>query len=139
MADHAKSPALIVKKSPIHGFGCFTDLPLDVGAVLGEYKGEIIDLNEALRRNDSASPKYSHYILEVDDNVYIDGAAWDEALRYVNHSCEPNCEVMVRRRKAYFVTTRRIRRGEELTIDYSFDDDMREPCFCGCETCRGHM
>lgn len=55
---------------------------------------------------------------------------------YVNHSCDPNCLI----RGAREVVTRRpIRRGEELTIDYSTNvgwEGYSLSCACGARNCR---
>jgi SET domain-containing protein len=36
------------------------------------------------------------------------------------------------------MSTRDIKTGEELTVDYNFSKDIDKiPCFCGSATCRG--
>lgn len=66
-------------------------------------------------------------------------------LSYVNHSCEPNTWCEFRRLgKQELIALRQIRRGEELTYDYSLQAvdsiDGRNPwtmrCRCGSRTCR---
>ena len=54
----------------------------------------------------------------------------------INHSCNPNCIIS----GMSIVTKRKIRRGEELTFDYSSDVDwpgFRMACRCGSPNCRG--
>ncbi len=68
--------------------------------------------------------------------------------RFVNHSCDPNCvmsrwEVQGKPRMALFAR-REIRTGEELTYDYKFSDNSKDPtkrqvCRCGANNCRGYL
>jgi len=54
---------------------------------------------------------------------------------YINHSCEPNCVVSGNS----IAALREIRRGEELTFDYSTDVDwpgFAMACMCGTSNCR---
>ena len=56
--------------------------------------------------------------------------------RSVNHSCTPNCYTIVRGDTIWIVAARNIRKGEELTYDYSTDGPGHIRCRCrpGCET-----
>lgn len=64
--------------------------------------------------------------------------------RFVNHSCEPNCEmqkwsVLGLPRMALFAS-RDIKPGEELTYDYNFalfNPSEGQQCRCGSSACRG--
>lgn len=56
---------------------------------------------------------------------------------YVNHSCDPNCVV---RGERELVASRRIKKGEEVTFDYSTNvgwDEYSMRCLCGAGNCRG--
>jgi len=63
--------------------------------------------------------------------------------RWFNHSCDPNTDVMLkwdpetRTMTAWWVATRDIPVGEEITYDYAFVADVAEPCHCGAGSCRG--
>jgi len=67
--------------------------------------------------------------------------------RFVNHSCEPNCEFdwfdLVPEggsqavRRVYLIALREIKPGEELTIDYNWSAEGAIACRCGAPTCRG--
>lgn len=63
--------------------------------------------------------------------------------RWINHSCDPNTEVMLewdevtQTMSAWWVALRDISVGEELTYDYAFAADFAEPCTCGARTCKG--
>lgn len=65
--------------------------------------------------------------------------------RFVNHSCNPNCNMVKwvvkgKPRIALFALDRQIMTGEELTYDYNFNpfaaNNVQE-CRCGSENCRG--
>ena len=131
--------SLYVAQSKIHGHGCFSASRISPGAIIGEFVGERIDLKEALRRNDKCSDLYSDYILEVEDDLFIDGAKWNNPIRFINHGCEPNCEVIVVKRRAFFKAITTISAGDEVTLDYCFDADVREPCACGARSCKGFI
>lgn len=63
--------------------------------------------------------------------------------RWINHACDPNTYVdtdwdeQTRTARAWWVATRPIAVGEELTYDYEFAADVAEPCACGSKGCRG--
>ena len=56
---------------------------------------------------------------------------------YLNHSCEPNAM----RSGVKVFAWRRIRAGDEITIDYRLNafDGQRYPCACGAASCPGWM
>lgn len=65
--------------------------------------------------------------------------------RFVNHSCNPNCNMVKwvvkgKPRIALFALDRQIMTGEELTYDYNFNpfaaNNVQE-CRCGSANCRG--
>lgn len=62
--------------------------------------------------------------------------------RFLNHSCNPNSELQVWRvNNEYRVgvfSIRKIKKNEEITIDYSFDSFSEEPweCHCGENNCK---
>ncbi len=134
-----RSIPLYISESAINGSGCFAAGRIRIGTIIGEYCGERIDLEEAVRRNDRSSKAYSHYVLEIERNLFVDGAKWESPLRYINHSCDPNCRVCAYDHRAYIVTIREIGIDEECTIDYCYDEEVREPCTCGSPGCRGYM
>ena len=59
---------------------------------------------------------------------------------YLNHSCDPNCEVDEIKGRVWVFARRDIAPGEELLWDYNlYDDDDPAPCNCGSPKCRGTM
>ena len=130
---------LRVAESQIHGMGCYATAPIPSEQRIIEYIGELIDYDEAVRRTDKNDKNHSEYILEVQDNIFIDAARAGNEARFINHSCDNNCYIESDGNRAYIVSLRDIAVGEELTFDYLFADEYREPCYCGAQTCRGFM
>lgn len=71
----------------------------------------------------------------------------DEPFRYVNHSCDPNCEFAILDqpspdggeddRHLFLFALRNIRADEELTISYNWPASAAIRCECGSENCVG--
>ena len=76
----------------------------------------------------------------LDSYWTIDGAIGGSGAEYINHSCAPNLKARLLRGHILYFSKRRIRKGEELTVDYKYAHDItRMPCSCGAPTCRGTM
>lgn len=65
-----------------------------------------------------------HYCLHLDGGLVIDGHRMGGEGRFVNHSCQPNCEMQKWSVNGLFrmalFALRDIKAGEELTYDYNF-------------------
>ncbi|MFQ3598231.1 MAG: SET domain-containing protein [Chloroherpetonaceae bacterium] len=123
---------IVVLESPIQGKGIFTTKPCEAGEVLMIIAGETINADECLRREDEEENVYIFY---NDDDTYID-TAMTAKIRYINHSCEPNAEVKDRDRESlYLVASRPIQIGEEITIDYDYED-IYDLCFSRNPACK---
>lgn len=126
---------LVVRPSPIHAVGVYTNAPIRKGTRIVEYAGERITPEEADRRYDGTSRTYL-YGLE-DGKTVIDGCGLGA---YLNHSCDPNCEVDEVNARVWLYAIRDIAAGEELVWDYNlYDDEEPAPCHCGAAKCRGTM
>lgn len=135
-----------VLKTPNRGFGvrsCRTWAP---GQIIMEYTGEIISEGECQRRmREEYRDKQCYYLMELEKGLIIDGAKGSMA-RFINHSCEPNCEVRMVKvngtpRMGVFAGEEGVVTGEELTYDYNFDNfgERRQVCYCGAPSCRGFL
>jgi SET domain-containing protein len=113
-----------------------------------EYTGVRITSAEADAGANDDDPRRRHHTLyfAVDDETVIDGSRGGSDACYVNHSCDPNCEIVIARKRVYIHALRAIAPGEELHYDYWYvtDEgytmtDLRRiyPCRCGAATCRG--
>jgi SET domain-containing protein len=136
------------RRSGVHGNGVFAVQDIAEGETLIEYKGEIISWKEALRRHphDPTQPQHTFYF-HVDDDRVIDGNVDGNAARWINHSCEPNCEADEQKGRVFIKALRNIAAGEELSYDYGLIIDepytkkllSEFPCWCGAEACRGTL
>ncbi|MDB5911929.1 MAG: nuclear protein, partial [Ramlibacter sp.] len=82
-----------VRKSGVHGKGVFALQDIPEGEILIEYVGEIITWKEAQRRHPWNPEVQNHtFYFHVEDKTVIDAAVGGNAARWINHSCEPNCE-----------------------------------------------
>ncbi|KAH7405785.1 hypothetical protein DE146DRAFT_609129 [Phaeosphaeria sp. MPI-PUGE-AT-0046c] len=127
------------------GYGVRAMRMFDPHQIIVEYAGEIITQSECERRMKQVYKKDKCYYLMSFDNKMIIDATRGTIARFVNHSCEPNCEMIKwtvngEPRMALFAGSRGIITGEELTYDYNFDPFSQkniQQCRCGTESCRG--
>lgn len=136
-----------IRESPIQGKGAFATVDIPRGTRLIEYTGARISHEEADRRYDDERMRRHHtFLFTLDDNWIIDAAEGGNDARFINHSCEPNCEaVIVGDRRIYIEAKKRIPAGTELVYDYQYerqadhtaDDEKFYRCLCGAATCRG--
>ena len=115
-----------------------------------EYKGQRIPWKEADRRPPSNPDEpYHTFFFSLDDQkTVIDAGVGGNAARWINHSCDPNCETEETDDGRVFIQAMRdIRPGEELNYDYSLTIEERltptlrknYECRCGAKICRGTM
>jgi SET domain-containing protein len=128
------SHALFVKKSPLHGFGCFATVRFPKNSLIAEYAGERITHAEAIRRMRVHGVKR---ISELDANCYIDGSVGGNETKYINHCCEPNADAFIIDGFIIVFALQDILPGEEITVDYlnSFAEDQ-SVCHCRTSSCR---
>ncbi len=77
----------------------------------------------------------------------IDAGVDGNEARFINHSCDPNCESVIESRRVFIEAIRTIEPGEELTYDYQIRREDDDPpnideifaCRCGFAQCRGTM
>lgn len=134
-------PDFEVRRSPIAGLGGFAIRPIKKGTRIIEYTGERISHAVADTRYQD-DPDDRHVVLfAVNSRVVIDAGVGGNDAKYINHSCNPNCEVVIEKARVFIHAARDIAVGEELSYDYSLtrdedDDDSRYPCNCGAPNCR---
>ena len=91
---------------------------------------------------ETSSP--TRYSIQIEDTKHIDlpenfkeedpSYFW----RYLNHSCSPNTSF--NRASKYFIAQQEISLGEQVTFDYTTNEDvMAEPfqCSCTAKVCKG--
>lgn len=137
-----------VRRSGVHGRGVYALAPITAGEVLVEYTGEIISWDEALDRHphDPSQPNHTFYF-QLDDGRVIDALYGGNSSRWINHSCDPNCEADEVDGRVFIKALRDLMPGEELFYDYGLTVDERYTpklkkeyaCHCGAADCRGTM
>ncbi|GAB4299088.1 MAG: hypothetical protein Kow0098_25220 [Ignavibacteriaceae bacterium] len=120
---------IYVKDSGIHGRGIFTNVDIPKGSVIMRIEGEIISAEECMRREDEED---NVYIFWIDDDCYIDTSETDK-IKFINHNCEYNCDIEdADDVSLLLVAARDIKAGEELTIDYGYEEIYD---YCNCTKC----
>jgi SET domain-containing protein len=138
-----------VGPSRIAGQGAFATRPIDRGEWIIEYAGERISEAEFQRRDPARRPGEAHHTVffEVAPDVVIDASVGGNDARFINHSCDPNCETRIEHGRVHIYAKRRINGGEELCFDYSYvwephhtpEMIAAHPCHCGSAKCRGTL
>ena len=138
-----------IKKSKIHASGVFATENIQKGKKIIEYIGEKIiraegDLRSErrIKRHLNSKETGSVYIFELNKRYDIDGSPRYNKAKYINHSCNPNCEVFGTGLKVWVYAIKDIKKSEELTYDYGFgfDEDYKDfPCRCRSKNCVGYI
>lgn len=132
-----------VRKSAVHGRGVYTMHFIPKGKRIVEYTGERVAWEAA--PNDENSPHTFNFGLENGDVINPDIGGNDA--RWINHSCNPNCEAIEEDYRIFIYAMRDIQAGEELFYDYALEIDepvteeskRKFACHCGSPNCRGTM
>ena len=88
---------------------------------------------------------HDYYIMELDQGYFVDGKHRGNDSRFINHSCDPNCElqrwIVKGRMRIGIFAIRDIEANEALSYDYQFDTKETDAfkCHCGSANCRGTM
>jgi SET domain-containing protein len=144
----SKQPLYRVRNSRIHGRGVFAARRIRKGTRVLEYVGDRISHAAADARYDDHDPNDNHtFLFIVDKNTVIDAGVGGNAARYINHSCDGNCESVIEKGRVYIEAVRTIQPGEELGYDYEIGREPDDPpnvdeifaCRCGSPKCRGTM
>ena len=119
---------VVVKDSQIHGKGIFSSILIPKGELVMVIEGEVISGDECERREEEDNNVYIFW----NGDTYIDTVNTDK-IKYINHDCAPNCEVIDRNEESLnLVADRDIKPGEEITIDYGYDEIYED---CSCSSC----
>jgi SET domain-containing protein len=130
----------------MQGEGAFAIRAIPARTRLIEYTGERLTPSEAdARYPDIPGERHHTYLFAIDDDIVIDAAVGGNEARFINHSCDPNCDAVIEDGEIWIETIRAIAPGEELAYDYAYILDERHtpaakrrfPCHCGAPACRG--
>ncbi len=130
-----------VIKSNIHHQGLSAARDIKVGERIIEYVGKKISNKQAEK-----DEKYRFdvtYLFTLNEKYVLDGDFKFNTARLINHSCDPNCEVLDSSKTKIWITAMRdIKKGEELSYDYGFSYDCNykdHKCKCGSSKCVGFI
>lgn len=143
-----RSPARV--DAGVSGHGVFATRKIAAGEIVTRYLGDCVNL-------DAVPSSEICYVLWKDDGRWL---IPESPSRFINHSCDPNCETYDDPDDAnasVVVAMRDIARGEEITISYDtvefedFERNRSDPmyvfwhpawsfdCTCGAANCRGRI
>ena len=119
--------SVVVKNSKIQGKGVFADTHFKKGNIVMKWDASMMLTKKEAKK----IPKRYHKYLVFFKGKYI-MAQFPE--KYLNHSCEPN----TKEGNLCDVASRDIKKGEELTTDYSIDapPHIKMKCACGSKRCK---
>lgn len=150
-----KSRKIERRQSPIHGNGVFATAPIAKGEKIVRYKGKV-------RRHEEVDEEYAGFdetghtfLFSLNEEWVIDANIDGNVARWINHSCNPNCEAVQEEHpkgkkhkdKVFIHALRDIASGEELSYNYGIVLDERYTpalkrlwaCHCGSANCTGTM
>lgn len=137
-----------VSKSKIHGQGVFAKRNIPKGTRIIEYIGDRVPLTTLLIESNEGK-QANFYAFGLDSSTFIDGTKNGNDARFINHSCQPNCESYIFDQRVFIYAARDIRRFEELTFDYQLGNPFKKikskkfddlyKCNCGAPNCSGTM
>ena len=137
------------KKSYLHGSGLFALSNIKKGDQVIQYIGDKVTKKEGDRRADIQLKKAEKnkkngmvYVFELNKKYDIDGGVLRNYARFINHSCNPNCEVEITDNQIWIYAIKNIKKDAELTYNYGypFDSDFEDHiCKCGSKKCVGYI
>ena len=142
------------RKSSIHGNGVFAVAAIAKGERIIQYTGELRSHAE-VDAGEAGDVESGHtFLFTLNDDWVIDASYEGNDARWINHSCDPNCEAVLieheddpEKSRVFIEAIRAIKPGEELTYDYGITLAERHTprlkkiwaCRCGAKDCTGTM
>ena len=144
MKQRRQKQPIEVRSSHVHGRGVFATKPIRKKTRIIQYTGKRVTWESV--PDDSGDPHT--FLFGLDDGaLVIDPTIGGNDARWINHSCDPNCEAIEEDGRVFIHALRDIRPGEELFYDYRLEVDepvtreieAESRCYCGSSNCRGTM
>ncbi len=139
----------VKRRSNVHGRGLFASQYIKKGSQIIEYVGDKVIKREGDRRADKQINRAKKnknngmvYVFELNKRYDIDGNVSYNHARLINHSCNPNCEVVIDNNRLWISAIKNIKKNNELSYNYgySYDTDYGEHiCKCGSSKCVGYI
>ena len=144
-----------VRRSPIHGNGIFALVDLAAETRVIEYEGLRLTHRQADARYAGNAETGHTFLFTLNERYVSDGNQGGTAARWINHSCEPNCQAFLiehpgkdrRKDRVVIETKRAIKAGEEFNYNYAITLEERHTprlkklwaCRCGAPSCTGTL
>ncbi|KAI8809326.1 hypothetical protein BJ742DRAFT_655125, partial [Cladochytrium replicatum] len=151
------TPPLEIFRSGRKGLGVRAKrIAISKGTFIAEYLGEVITMSMVHDREKEYDKINMRFIFDMDHGqetqFAVDATHIGSASRFFNHSCSPNMVVISiycdtqdpRIHRVAFFAKRDIRPGEELTFDYTQNQEVKGlkgvvPCACSSKNCKGFL
>ena len=151
----AGKPQIEARQSEIHGNGVFAVSAISKGQKVVRYLGKMRSHAEVDELYGDEDETGHTFLFTLNDDWVIDANSKGNVARWINHSCDPNCESSVEEDargrsdhdKIFIEAIRDIAAGEELTYNYGIVLDQPHTaarkklwgCRCGAQNCTGTM
>jgi len=124
------SKKICIRESKTHGKGLFALRNIKKSEIIFIIKGKKVNF---LINNKKQAGIAGFNWIGFGKNKWIDSTNYG---LYLNHSCDPNSAI---KGKVTVVAIRNIKKGEEITFDYSLNEAdifWHIKCYCGSKNCR---
>ena len=129
------------------GWGLTAGEFIPAGTFVIQYIGEVLSIHseEGRRRTQEYSKSNCTYMMKLQKDEVIDPTYKGNMARFINHSCDPNCETQKWNVQGEvcvgIFSIKDIKEGQELSFDYKFEA-YKTPftrCLCGTKKCKGYL
>jgi len=144
-----------VRRSKIHGSGVFAAKNIKKGEFIIEYKGLLRSHQEVDAAYDGENETGHTFLFTLNEDFVLDANIKGNEARWINHSCDPNCDSEhidaedgdKSKDRIEIKAIRDIKAGEELSYNYGIRLVERHTpklkklwaCLCGSPKCTGTM
>ena len=144
-----------VRRSKIHGSGVFAAKNIKKGEFIIEYKGLLRSHQEVDAAYDGEDETGHTFLFTLNEDFVVDANIKGNEARWINHSCNPNCDSEhvdaedgdKSKDRIEIKALRDIKTGEELSYNYGIRLSERHTsklkklwaCLCGSPKCSGTM
>jgi uncharacterized protein len=136
VSTHYLSPKLAARPAPHKGgMGVFAIEPVGRGEVLAMWGGRVVTVEEIYRFDE----QQRHYMIQIEEELFLTPSDPTEAAEYVNHSCDPSAGL---NGQIALLALRDIAPGEEICFDYAMSEShslFEFECRCGSPRYRGWL
>ena len=149
------SSKIKVRRSKIHGSGVFAAKNIKKGEFIIEYKGLLRSHEEGDAAYDNEDETGHTFLFTLNEDYVLDANIKGNDARWINHSCDPNCDSEhvdaengdKSKDRIEIKAIRDIKAGEELSYNYGIRLAERHTpklkklwaCLCGSPKCTGTM